>query len=572
MQRTLSEHNRGIGGSARAGVFLTYLVWSLLAVGTMLLLYARFNNVNGVVEPFLQRSAEPSLYAGDLYVTHSIVPRSTLLFGWAEAFRFDLTQPAFVIAAYLLTTAVAGWAVWRTLGIVFDIRDLALRAVLLFAMIFADFKLLEFHKSSWMVEHNFSFTFIATAFRCWFVFFALSGRNIAMCAVLLPINILTFKIGWPLTGFAVLLLLWQRERSLAAWALLLLSLVPPLLAALAAPGLSQPSEARALFDILIGLHTAEDAPFAGAKIGLPLFVAGTALACAAAFRMTPALRDRICVILFASLAIFLLGGLYLSLGGPILPLPVVVLLSPARALETATYLIYMIALVWIVRTTALDNFEKAILLLAAMTLKITPDGKWVALPLALAIFVVALRISRIFFGAWIDRLLPVRLNDVALPIALLAPLLGAFFAFNVSGQRTTYAYDPVLGFHDSSIPADALTMLRDIAESPADRRILFMQRRGSGWAPAKWNQIVRKSGVDADPYYLPTLDLMNQQARLDALGDQAAAEIAGGAIGPATRQALRTSRTTLVVPKQAAAAAPGWTQRRDHGAWVELEP
>lgn len=568
----LDERCHGIGDRDTIGTVLKLLVWGLLSIGALLLLYARFNNVNGVVLPFLQRAPNPSLYAGDLYVTHSIVPNSTLLFGLVDGLGLDLTRPWFVIAAYLLTTALAGWAVWRTLDEVFEVRDRLSRAVLLFAMIFADFKLLEYHKSSWMVEHNFSFTFIATALRCWFVFFALSGSTVWMTAILIPINLLTFKVGWPLTGFALLLLLWQRERSLLPWALLLASLVPPVLAALSASGGLQSSEAKAMFDLLNSLHAQEDNPFAGAIAGLLLFVGGTAFAWFQAGHMAPALRDRVRVILAASFAIFVVGGLYLTLGGPLLPLPVVVLLSPARALETATYLIYFVALVWILRTTSLDAVEKTVLMLAAITLKVTPDGKWILLPLALTIVALVLRASRLYLGDWTSRLIPARLNDLALAIALLAPLIGVFFAFNLSGQRTTYAYDPVLGFHDSAIPRDALPMLREIAEAPADRRILFVQRSGDKWAPAKWNLVVRKSGVDGDPYYLPTIALADAQTKLDALGGQVAGEAAAGGITPATREALRASRTSLALPKAAANLVPDWTTLRDYGAWVEVGP
>ena len=562
-----------LGNDAKAPLApLAPLAAGLLSAGMGLLLWARFNAVNGVILPFLQRAVDPGLYRLDPYIAHSIVPNSTPLFDLLALWRLDLTQPAFLVPTYLLVSAASAVAVWRMLRGSFGVDDRLLALALLFALAFADFKLIGFNKSSWMLEHNFSFTFLAAALRFWFLAFLLERRLVAMAALLVPINLLSFKVGWPLVGFAGLALIGLRCWSPVAWGLVALSLVVPGWAALHG-GVALDSAASAhVFAVISHLHASEDNPFAGPRLQTPIFLAGMAFA---AWRLRSLPRELVIpigAVLAGSLLVWLIGGIYLSWGGAIHPLPIAVMLSPARAMELAAFLAYLLLLLWISQTPALGGVDRALFALSAMLLKITDDGKWIKLALVLAVLGLAWMALRRLLGGrnpaalrWADRLpLPLFLAGVAVPI-------GLFFALNLSGQRTAYRLDPVLGFRDSAIPADALPMLRQMARDKGDRRILFVSPR-NGWKIAEWNDYARKSGFEADPYYLPSPAEIDRQTQANAHADAVVAGLRAGRVAPAEAAYLAGQGVSLVVPAGARGALPGWSTAHDFGGWVELTP
>jgi|GEM_PF-3456917 len=549
------------------------LILTLLALGIALLVVARFNAISGVVLPFLQQAADPTLYALDFGIRHSVVPDSSPFFTVLAALRLDLTHPVFVIASYLIVTLLAGYGVVRIIRRLAPDADRTLIAALLFALIFADAKLIDFNKSSWISEHNFSFTFIAAALRFWFVYYALDRRYVAMAALLIPINMLSFKVGWPLLGFAGLILLHARVRSPWPWLAIAASLVVPAIAALRTQGGIDSGDTAAMFALFNALHAGEDNPFAGPWFQAPLFLGGSAIGWWLAGRLDGAASAAIRAILFGSLIVYVVGGLYLSFGGAVVPLPLAVLLSPARALETASFVIYLLVLLWIARTSRLQGVERPGAMLAAILLKVAPDGKWVVLSLAVAIGVVALAmLRRLAIRRGIRW--PGIAARIGLPlgIALVAPLLGAFFALNLSGQRGAYRYDPSLGFYDAATPANALPMLRSIAREPDDRRLLFVWERNGTLVEAPWSTAVRKSGIDGDLYYLGSPATIARQARVNRDHADLLAGLNAGAVDPGLAARVAALCVTLVMPRDASPAVGDWRVVREHGAWVELVP
>lgn len=549
----------------------TVLTLAGLGIGILLLAYARFNAMDGVVLPFLQMDAHPGLYRLDHALTHSMVPASSIVFALLARWHADLTTPLFILPTYLLVTAVAGLGVWRLLGRGFGVDDPLLRAGLLFALALADFKFIGLNKSGWLNEHNFSLTFLACALRFWFLAFLLEGRLVAMAALLIPINILSFKVGWPASGMALLMLLIMRSRSPAAWGLLVASLVVPAWAALHAPHLA-PGEAAPMFAALKTIYPAEDNPFGGPAAQFILFPAAMMFSLWALRWLPRDLAGRVSVVLLGSLAIWLVGGLYLTLGGRFLPLPMAVLLSPARGLELGCFVMYLLILLWIARAPELGAVERALLALAMMMLKVTPDGKWIKLPLLIALaalVVFALRKLAERGGLRFFR----RFEAITLSCALavMAPLIGVFFALNLSGLRTAYRYDPVIGFYDAAIPPPAHAMLDAIAHQPGDRRILFVWQH-KDWAVVPWNPLARKSGINGDPYYMPNLADLREQRRESALADAVVDGVKHGRIDAGTTAGLASLNTTLAVQAHAASAAPGWRKVADYGGWVELAP
>ena len=161
-----------------------------------------------------------------------MVPDSTPLFAALAAWRVDLTGPGFILPAYLLVNLLAGAGIWRLLGAGLGLPGGLPRAALLFALAFADFKLVGFNKSSWLGEHNFSFTFVAVALRIWVLAALFEARYARAAALVVLVNLLSFKVGWPLVGFLALLALPQGLGGWRVWLLLALSLVWPGLAAL----------------------------------------------------------------------------------------------------------------------------------------------------------------------------------------------------------------------------------------------------------------------------------------------------------------------------------------------------
>lgn len=544
---------------------------ALLALGALFLLYARFDGLNDPVTPFLQAAEDPALYPGDFYINHAVIPRSSLAFALLRAFPFGVTSPAVVVALYLALTAVAGVATWKILGRVFQFRDVATRATLLFAAAFADEKIIDFHINSWIFGRNFTLTFVAATARLWWLYFALTGRHLLMCLMLLPINLLSLKVGWLPTGVSLVILFHERVRSWRVWAAFAAAVAPAAYVALAPGAVLAPAEKRAIFDILNHAYPIEDNPFAGPRISIALFLAGCCFLWMYAARFTAATRDRFRILLLCSLAVYLAGGAYLTWGHRIAAVPVAVLLSPARALEAATLMIYLGVLAWIARTPRLDVAERIGLMLAAICLKMTESGIWVTAAALLCAGAGALWLARRLGSrgaadAWLPRL------DVNVAVALLAPLMGAYFAFNVSGTRNRLAYTPVIGFHDARLPATTTGMLRAVALQPRDRRILFADAEGGRWRARRWNYLVRKSSIWGDAYYLPTLEEVRAQRRMNAMIGSMVAALQEGRAPPGLRSGLRALRTHVIVPVPVPPAVRGWRVAARYGDWVELAP
>lgn len=542
-----------------------------VGLGIALLAFARFRAVNPVVLPFLQQAADPGLYRLDHAITHSVVPASSPVFALLARLQLDITGPGFIAPAYLVVAAVSGLAVWRILRERFGVRDLGLRAGLLFALALADFKFIGENKSGWLIEHNFSLTGVAIALRLWVLAFLLEGRPVAMSALLIPMNILSFKVGWPVTGFAILTLLMLKSRSPLAWGLIALSLVSPVLSALQAPGLA-PGEAGPLFAALSAAWPAEDNPFGGFWVQAPLFLGGMAFSAWWLRGQPRDLAAPVGMILLASLAIWLIGGLYLQFGGRLLPLPMAVLLSPARALELAGLLMYLILLLWVARTPVLEGAERALLVLSLLVLRVTLDGRWVMLAAIIALAAFALIVlRRLTVQAGLPIFRP--LSKIALPAALavMALACGLYFALNLSGRRTTYHHDPALGFYDAAVTPGTLAMLRTIAREPGDRRILFVGRAGD-WMVMKWNVLAHKSGIDGDPYYMPTLATLREQQRQTAVAGAVVNGFKQGRLDASLAQRLGDLDASIVIPADAASAVAGWRKVHDYGDWAEYAP
>lgn len=529
-----------------------------------LLVIARFNGINDVIHPFLQRAVDPSLYALSPAIRHSLVPGSSFLFGLIDRFHLDLTHPAFILPIYAVTCLLSGIAVDRISRDVFQQIEAPPRLFILFAALFADGKLINLNKSSWVLDHNFSFTFLAASLRFWFLHAFLSGRVLAMSLLLIPINILSFKVGWPITLMAMALLAWRREGSPLAWGALALSMVAPVVAALHAPIAAPASEAARIFDIVNALHASEDNPFLGPPLQWLLFPLG----CVWAWRLTdgyaPDSRDAFRIGILLSLLVFLAGGLLLSVSIPYFRLPLLVLLSPARALETASLLIYLLVLVRVLTIPGVGTAQRCTLLMSVMILKLTPSHVWVLLSLGFLLLAALLRSPKL---ARLDRG-----TDPAGAIAafaILAPVIGIFFASNLAGNRAQQRYDPIIGFYDHRIPADAVAMLRAIAMERPDRLILF-GAAGQPGAASHWNNLARKSGIDGDPYYLPRLtDILRQQAD-NELNDKVQAGLVSGHVDLALSTTLARRGVSLVLPVKFMGAVPDWHVVHRYGSWVEL--
>lgn len=546
---------------------------TLLALGMAMMLAARFQNVNAVVLPFLQRAADPALYAQDIYVSTAIVGRSSPVFAFLEVLRFDITVPLGVIVSYVAASALAGWGVWRILTGPLGVRAPLTAFALLFLAIFADFKLVEFNKGSWIFEHNFSLTMLAAAGRVWFLYGLLTWRPTLMAAVLIPINLLAFKVGWPLVLIAGAVLLWRRERSLSAWGLLAASMIVPVWTALTQSARLPAEEARAVLEVLKTAYTREDDPFAVSWASKALLAAGLGLVWFRAPSYGPAVGFGLRWIVLITVAIAIGGGIYFAMSDWLPPVPAVVLLSPARALETAGLVAYLLALVEVIRARALGTTEKVPLLLSLAVLKVTPDLTWVILAALLALSAVATWIVRRWLeGRWpVFRRLAEGISLTGL-IALAAPLMAAVFLFNLAGVRSVQTYDPSLGFRDNAISPEAADMLQSVRAETQDRRLVFLQFNSQGWSVARWNALARKSGLGGDPYYLPRLVLMERQAQQNDLIRSLSVEVGTGKVSPETTAQLSTCHANVIAPRSAQAVLAEWFVVRRYGDWVELMP
>jgi hypothetical protein len=483
----------------------------------------------------------------------------------------DLTHPAFLVFSYAFSIVAAGWATWKTISLFLDSNPLIDRIAIFFTLLFADAKFINFNKVTWVTEHNFSFSMVAMTARCWFIFFLLSGRPFWMCVSLLPINLFSLKVGWILTGFALAVMVWERVKSPPIWIAFAIALLPAAYPLLSVSSGVSPEEKRAVFNVLNGAYSAEDNPFAGRSISIVLFPLGSGLLWWMSTSLEPMVRDRIRIVLLISLAVFAGGGIYLSFAHSVWPIPSIVLLSPARALETAGLLIYLLLLVSIVRTQHLNGYEKSALLLAAIFLKITEhDLRYAPTLIFLVAALVLIGGRYLLRGRTIAVLRRFPRIEPAHGIAVLAPFIAVVLSF--LGSRAALTYDPAIGFRPLNTPVETRAMLSEVAQQPENRRILFLAFNDGRWAPAAWNGRVRKSSIMGDPYYLARINQMVKQREMNALAADMASSIQGGSVAEPLRTAFRALDVHVIVPEQALPALKGWQMERRYGSWVELAP
>lgn len=548
------------------------IAYAALCVAFLIAILDRLHYVHDSIRPFLQRAADPTLYNLSYGIPRSVVPNASPVFDWLTALRIDLVTPWFTVPVYLAVTALAGWLTWRLLRDVVKIDNPLERLVLVFALGFAESKFVEFSMAGWINHHNFTFTLVAATIRIGFLQALLTGKFRMAAMLLIVINLLTFKVGWPLLGFLGLVLLIERVKDPATWLAVLASMVSPLLAALQTRVALPPGEALAVFAALRGQHAAEDNPFGAMVITIPLFLAAMAAGYGLAGRLlTPVIAQRVRVILLASVGIFLVGGTYLQTGGLGAPIIAAVLLSPARAGETAALLVYLLLLVWVVRQPALLHAEKMVLVAALIVLKVQPGGKLMIAAFALAGLVAVGVLIRRRVGL-AERIM-LSGNRMPLGLWLVAPCLGVAGMLLVSSPGGIHVrYDPQLGLYDAKTPADALPMLRAIRADQGDRLIQFDRGPDDANFGFDWNYLVRKSALHYDFYYLGRFAEIAEQKRRDAIAEAVIGGIDAGRVAESARRDMAGLRATLVIRRDRLGAVPGWSVMHDYGAWVEVRP
>ncbi len=543
-----------------------------IAAALLILAFARFNDVAGVIKPFLQRAADGSLYSLDLGIANSIVPKSSPIFTVLSALRLDLTHPAFLVGAYLACSVLAGVAVWRIVSRVFGVEDPWLQPFLLLAAAFAEQKLFPWHKADWLSAYNFSFTAVATALRFWFLYFALTGRHAAMCATLIPINFLTFKVGWLPTLVAAAAMIAARVSSKAAWAALAVSLAPVAYVQLFQPVSVAPEDARALFDAIGAAFGKEDNPFQAPVIGVALFLLG----CAALWTgdigaPRPAAKPFVRPAILISLATLVGGGFYLTIGYKVFAVPAIAWLSPMRALELASFLIYLSVAVKVLTTEKLGDPEKALIFLALVLYRTNGGGLTVIALAALALILIAALIyAARRYSARAARLLAAPFFDLRLLAILMLPLI-VFQGVRMAEGWNRWTYRPALGFVSRNAP---LGMLAAIRERPQDARYLFLAREGQAWVgKPEWNAAVRKSSLSGDAYYLTRASDIERQGQLDGFVSGVTGALDRGRdLSAGQRAKAKEFGVAAVVPASLRDRFPGWTEASQADGWLELKP
>jgi len=540
----------------------------------VLLMIARFNAVDPVVLPFMQRAVDPSLYAHDFYIRHSVVAHSSVLLDWARLTHVDLSAPALVVFDYLLFTFISGWAVWLILRDIFRIDDRLTILLLLTLLAFADAKLFAYNKSSWIEEHLFSFAAVAISLRFWALYFLVRGNFVACGVVVMAIMAVSVKVGWFIWLAAALVMLIERQRRLLPWGLMFAALALPGWTFLTSyAGTQPPGTVGALFDTLRGLHPLEDNPFSAL---LPSWLLLTFSLPYVWWRLglclAPPEAGRVRAIILLSAAVFLGGGLYLTVFYRIMPLPMVILLSPARAMEVYSFLAYAIAIVSVVTAEKIDGITKAGLLAALCLLKITGGHEiWILGAMGTALMACAWHLAA---TRW--RALPRRVGmlECSLALSLFCFLAGIVFAGNLTHQRTQYVYRGQFGFVPSDIDPGMWKFLR------ADRRVaaagpvaIIAKYRGDVAVEPNWNLYSRLSGVYADAYYLPDLPLVEEQQRRNATVDSIVASIRQSrAVSGGLRRQMMGYHAAVLVPGTLSWAFPGWPICSRGNGWVELLP
>lgn len=544
---------------------------SLIVVALLLAILERMQFVHDSILPFLQRAGDPDLYRLSFAIPRSVVPQASPVFDLLAMWRIDLATPWFTAPAYWLTTLVAGYLVWCILRDVAKLDNPVERLAVVFALGFADAKFVEFALVGWISQHNFTFTMVAGALRLWFLYAMLLGRFRLAVGILIVISLLTFKIGWPLLGFLGLILLWERNRDPMVWLGLLVSVIAPLAAALETQVSLSADEALSVFTDLRIQHGAEDNPFANRWPAFLLFAA----AMAAGWSLAPRLLEstvaaRVRIVILASIGVFVAGGAYIQANGFGHPIPAVILLSPARAVEAAIALVYMLLLLWVIRHPALAQLEKVALFAALIVLKVQPGGKLIAVTLAVTVAVA--------LGWLVRQKVPllkrlVQIGDrVPLGLLLSLPCLAISLVLLAGTQGARVRIDPALGFVPASDASSAMPMLRAIRAEQGDRLILFDRGPNDANLGNGWNYLTRKSALHYDLYYLRRAADIAEQKRRDAISRAVLSGLAAGSVSAQARQDLRDLGVTVVTERSKLSALAGWQVVAEHGTWVELQP
>lgn len=540
----------------------------------VLLLIARFNGVDANVLPFIQKAVEPSLYLHDFYIRHSVIAHSSVLLDWARLAHIDLSAPAWVVCNYLFFTIISGWAVGLILRDIFRIEDRYTILLLLTVLVFADAKLFAYNKSSWIDEHLFSFAAAATSLRFWALYFLVRGNFAACGLVVIVIMAVSVKVGWFIWLAATLVMLSERQHRPLPWGLMLAALVSPAWALLTSQaGAQPPGTVGALFDILRSLHPLEDNPFRTALPSWLLFSAS--LPCVwwrldRCFARPEAARIRAIVLL--SVVVFLVGGFYLTVFYRVIPIPMVILLSPTRAMEIYAFLAYAIAAVSVLSAKSLDGITKTGLLIALCLLKVTPGREiWVLAAAAVALMACACHLATMRWHGLSRRIGNLQCS---LALSVFCFLAGIVLAGNLSHLRTQYAYRGEFGFVPSDIDPDTWKFLRANHNIVAARPVAIIARyRGDVAVEPSWNLYAKLSGVYADPYYLPSLALVEEQQRRNVTVDSIVTAIGQSrAVSDSLRQQIMGYHAAVLVPESLSWAFPRWKICSQGYGWVELLP
>ena len=313
---------------------------ALLVIVLGLFLIEHFHGIFPNLMPAFQSLVDPTLYAFDPAVQNALIGRGSVLFSVVGFLGIDVTVPVVNVAFYLVTAALGAAAVVLINRHVFSVRGLLPHLLLLALLLLADDKPILYLKTSWLIRHAFTVTMVATALRLFVLYFMLR-RNywpaVACVAILLAVSV---KSGWMIwLILAVVIALDRPARWPVLLAALALALVYPLLQALALPHGFDAGFNREAFETLALAHPEEDNPF---RIGpfamIAALAAGAAsLWLAARLDTTPSgqLTRVVRVTLALSAVVFIGGGLYITWGYRLLPVPAAVLLSPVRAMEVA---------------------------------------------------------------------------------------------------------------------------------------------------------------------------------------------------------------------------------------------
>lgn len=553
---------------------LSYISGVILIIASaIVIMCSRFRELSDPIVPFVQKALDPSLYQNDFYVRNSIINSSSYIYDIIEFFSVNIIDNYFVIVVYLLSVVVSGIAVWLIFSGPLDLRYWYLRVVVLFAAMFSNDKLIFQNDNSWAPDRFMSFSLVASALRIWFLYFLLTGRLVWMCLTLVPINFLAFKVGWLPTLVAAIILL-RHSRSPAAWGPLVASLIAPVILAFSALAAVGPDDARQMIELFLSIYGTEDNPFGGHIVSFLLYPAGAVfLWWRAPIDFDGQATFRVRALLLVSGLVYVFGGLYLSGLYRYLPVPGLVLLSPARALELSGLLIYFVLLAWIVRTDLLWMPERVLLFLAALILRVPSELKWIVIPAGLVVLCLILRAAGLLLRRKYDRLPDFGgAAGFTLALGLFAPIPAVIFGLNVSGKRATLLMDPVIGIYSSSIPAGVVADLCILAEDRSDRIIVFTEEYRGKLQASSLNHYAKKSDLGGNPYYLSTMTDINVLKDRSDLKTRIISSLNAGELSPDDMNRMKELNVSVVVPIDYENKINFMKKIKKYGFMVEMAP